>query len=225
MTRRSRTKSTQKLSRLLRKCKEIALNIAQGCLLISNSTSTGGSYVRVFSHIVRDALDLASEEAKLDPAAFGKNGPRSPAIRPHADFHAATFPAFFSAGKPEMAKYIASGKRWQVLGIWRPLKTIKRSPLAVCDARTIPDSDFVAIPRMYGDRALANSILKHGEGAQHQWYYLHEQQPNEAWLFKHYDSLREDGHARQCAHTSFDPPGTRHLPPRESIEFRALVLY
>jgi hypothetical protein len=76
---------------------------------------------------------------------------------------------------------------------------------------------------MYGDRAGANSILKHR--AEHKWYYLHEQQPDEAWLFKHYDSLQEDGHVRQCGHTSFDPPGTMSLPPRESIEFRALVLY
>lgn len=92
---------------------------------------------------------------------------------------------------------------------------------------TVPDDDLVATPRDYGGVKGANSVLKHGrgDGVQHRWYWLPEQRPDEAWLFKHFDSLEEEGHARQCAHTSFDPPGTRDLPPRESVEFRAIVLY
>lgn len=49
--------------------------------------------------------------------------------------------------------------------------------------------------------------------------------PKEAWVLKHFDSLLENKNARQCVHTSFELPGTRDLPPRASIEFRALVFY
>jgi hypothetical protein len=81
----------------------------------------------------------------------------------------------------------------------------------------------VAIPIDHGGRTGANNVMKYG--GKHRWCWLHEQQPNEAWIFKHYDSLSGDGHVRQCAHTSFDPPGTSDLPLRESVEFRAIVLY
>jgi hypothetical protein len=99
--------------------------------------------------------------------------------------------------------------------------------LAVCDARSVAKADFEKVERDMNGRPGAYSVLKPGKGNEpgHQWYYLPEQRPDEAWLLKHFDSLQEDGNARQCAHTSFDLPGTRDLPPRESIEFRALVLY
>jgi hypothetical protein len=83
----------------------------------------------------------------------------------------------------------------------------------------------VKLPRDYGGHVGYNSILKHGNGVEHKWCYLHEQRPDEAWIFKHFDSLREDGIARQCAHTALGLPGTTDLPLRESIEFRALVLH
>jgi len=111
------------------------------------------------------------------------------------------------------------------MGVWRPLKTAKRDTLAFLDAQSVQDSDYVKIPRDYNGRAGANSILKHRNGTQHRWYYLHEQQPNEAWIFKHFDSLQQDGIVRQCAHVAIDLPRTMDLPPRESIEFRVLVLH
>jgi len=143
------------------------------------------------------------------------------------DFHAATCPSFFSGGRPDLARYIASGKRWQIIGVWRPLKTVHKNPLALCDARTVDEADFEKVERDFRGRPGAYSVLKPGDGngSIHQWYYLPEQRPDEAWVLKHFDSLQENGNARQCAHTSFEMPGTRHLPPRESIEFRALVLY
>ena len=70
------------------------------------------------------------------------------------------------------------------------------------------------------------AFLKHrNDGAEHKWCYVHEQQPNEAWIFKHFDNLQQDGIARQCAHVAFSLPGTTDLLPRESVEFRVLVLY
>jgi hypothetical protein len=44
--------------------------------------------------------------------------------------------------------------------------------------------------------------------------------PDEVVIFKHLDS-RSDIPAWRCAHTSIEIPGTE-LPPRESLEVRAL---
>lgn len=187
--------------------------------------STGGSHVGVFSHIVRDALDLAAEAEKLNPKAYGKDGPRAPAMRPHADFDAESCPSFFGESRPQLAEFFKTGKRWQIMGVWRPLKTAKRHPLALLDAHSAQDSDYVKIPRDYGGRAGANSILKYGNEVEHKWCYLHEQRPDEAWIFKHFDSLPGGGIARKCAHVALRLPETIHLPPRESVEFRVLVLH
>jgi hypothetical protein len=126
----------------------------------------------VFSHIVRDAFDLATEAEKLNPKAYGKDGPRSPAIPPYAGIDAKSCPEF-SGNRPQLASPMKTGGRWQILGVWRPLKTVKRSPMALLDARTVQSSDCVEIPFDYSERLGANSILKHGNGVEHKWYYLH----------------------------------------------------
>jgi hypothetical protein len=57
------------------------------------------------------------------------------------------------------------------------------------------------------------------------WYYLHEQQLDEVWLFKYFDNMQEDRIVRQCALTALELPGTIDLPSRESVEFRVLILH
>jgi hypothetical protein len=48
--------------------------------------------------------------------------------------------------------------------------------------------------------------------------------PEEVFIFKHFHS-KKDIPAWRCAHTSVEIPGTKNLPPRESIEVRALARY
>jgi hypothetical protein len=59
----------------------------------------------------------------------------------------------------------------------------------------------------------------------HRWYYFPELRPDEALLFKTYDSAT-DGRARFTIHTSFeDPAAAADAPPRESIETRCFVFF
>ena len=88
----------------------------------------------------------------------------------------------------------------------------------------MPDTDFVPVPREFNGRKGATGIMKYGNGS-HRWCYLHEQRPDEVVVFKQFDSLRRNGQAWRCAHTSFRIPGTEYLPPRQSIELRAFVFY
>jgi hypothetical protein len=168
-----------------KKCEALNIPGSKSPLLRRPSDSTGGSHVTVFSHVVRDRLDLATEAEK--------DGPNSPARRPHADFDVEACFSFITGTRPQLAEVIKSGKRWQIMGIWRPLKTVKRDSLALLDAQSVENCDYVKLPHDYHGRALTVTILKHGNGAEHKWSYLHEQQPNEAWIFKHLDSLEQDG--------------------------------
>lgn len=44
---------------------------------------------------------------------------------------------------PEAAEMAPKANtRWGIINVWRPLKPITREPLAVCDARSVPDSDL-----------------------------------------------------------------------------------
>jgi hypothetical protein len=131
-------------------------------------------------------------------------------------------PGFLAASKPEMADDIYSGKHWQVIGIWRPLKPIKHDPFAVLDA-TIVEGDYASLPRLYNGKPVNILIMKYRAG--HKWCYLHEQQPDETLVFMHFDSDDKKGVISHVGHTAFRIPGTFDLPPIESIEFRAIEVY
>lgn len=115
--------------------------------------------------------------------------------------------------------------RWQILNVWRPLKTIQRDPLAIADSRSIPDSDLIALRRTYPDGKDGENGVVIADGiAQHKWYYLSRQQPDEILLFKQHES-DPSAKSRGTPHSSFQLPGTESLPNRESIEIRAFVRY
>ena len=102
---------------------------------------------------------------------------------------------------------------------------MKRDPLVLTDSRSIPDSDYKDLPR---DETLSNgkrvlSVLRHRE-EEHHWHYLSNMKPEEVFIFKHFNSTK-DIPAWRCAHASVEIPRTENLPPRESIEVRALVCY
>jgi hypothetical protein len=53
----------------------------------------------------------------------------------------------YLADRPEVKEWIESGDRWQVLGIWRPLKTVARDPLVLTDSRSVPATDYRDLSR------------------------------------------------------------------------------
>ena len=122
---------------------------------------------------------------------------------------------------PEEADELLKG-RVQIINVWRPIKPIYKDPLAVADARSVPDSDLVGQPLIYPDRAGETYSVRPNKG--HEWHYLYGQTPSEVTLIKCFDS-KMDGRARRVPHTAFVNPATEHREPRESIEVRALVFH
>lgn len=117
----------------------------------------------------------------------------------------------------------------------RPLKRpVTREPLALLDASTVREEDLIGVMSLFPEKkdAAFGSAYPKGKGFEtaqilandnHRWYYASQLRPDEALLFKQFDT-KEDGRARQTPHTAFQSKDD-HGPPRESMEVRCLVFW
>jgi hypothetical protein len=110
----------------------------------------------------------------------------------------------------------------------------------MCLPQTInPVNEFEPCDLVYPDYVVENRQVYHSQ--KQRWVYLSEQTPSEAWLFLQADTEDLSAHpgeswadvllryadVSQVAHTAFPMPGVgpADVPPRESIEARALVYF
>lgn len=112
--------------------------------------------------------------------------------------------------------------RVQIINVWRPIRTVRRDPLAVAEANSVPDADLVPTKLIYPDREGETYAVRYGAG--HRWHYASGLTPQEVLLIKCFDS-KLDGRARRVPHTAFEDPEAVDEPARESIEVRALVFH
>ena len=127
---------------------------------------------------------------------------------------------------------ILESRQWELLNIWRPLKTIKRDPLAVLDTHSIkPGEVFDNWHERDGGVKVTTSWLASGlksgdadEAVSHKWYYMHEQQKDEVVVIRMFDS-RPEATSNGTPHTAVAIPGTEDEETRQSIEMRVIVLY
>ena len=110
---------------------------------------------------------------------------------------------------------------------------VTRDPLAVCDARSVEETDLEGtiahLPPPESDTSENISLGKNFElwsvkaNPAHRWYYKSHMQPDEALLLKIFDSKR-DGRARRVPHTSFQSEED-YGGPRNSVEIRCFVFW
>ena len=143
-------------------------------------------------------------------------------------------------------------KRWAIMNIWAPIdKPVKKDPLAFCDFRTVDENDFRTVvanlpppgageygnvsknlshkPRAEyssnGERAARYEVTNMAHNKNQRWYYASDMTPEEAWVFKIFDS-KNDGRARCAVHSSFPlKDQSDHGDPRTSIEIRCFVFW
>lgn len=125
--------------------------------------------------------------------------------------------------------------RYAAYSVWRPLTTVKRDPLAVCDYRTIEKE--TASKHRYRSLSEQNSngeyIMEYWhigipkDPNQAQWYWMPEQTPEDVLILKFADSAAETDPsiARYCAHASPDVIGTQDEEARMSIESRVIAFW
>jgi len=175
--------------------------------------ATGAVRVVVFDHIVRCATR----------ARRGEKGIKEPARGVHNDYTLRSGPQRLRDLLPDEVEALLQN-RFAIINVWRPIRgPVQESPLAVCDAQSIRQDDFVASDLIYPHRRGETCALTYNPT--HRWYYFPDMQPDEALLLKCYDSAA-DGRARFTAHTGFDDPTSPPAAaPRESIETRAFVFF
>ncbi|GAW12094.1 hypothetical protein ANO14919_014520 [Xylariales sp. No.14919] len=178
---------------------------------------TGAHRVYIFDHKVRIG------PSNWHQLGEGNRATRGPLFRAHVDQSYEGAELVLRRHFPDKADDLLK-RRYQIINIWRPIKTIYKDPLAVADARSVPDSDLLAASILYprGSRDETWTMLPNDV---HRWYFKNAQRPDEALLVKCFDSATRPGLARRAPHSAFEDSEMAECGRRESIEARALVFY
>ena len=183
-----------------------------------------------------DATHPASEWRNAHPIVFcsdwqGKNPDeqretqkiRDVVRRVHNDYTEWSGPQRVREIMGEEAEELLRG-RFAIIQVWRPINhPVECFPLAICDAQTVKPETLVVNERRYPGRIGQTYGITYDPGQR--WYWFPHMRPDEALVFKVYESLK-DGRARWTAHTAFeDPTSPPHARPRESIEIRTLAFF
>jgi hypothetical protein len=174
---------------------------------------TGADKVVIFDHTLRDST-----------VEIGQATLREPVRRVHDDQTLASAPNRVAKHlSPEETAWRLQ-RRFAIVNFWRPIGgPVLKTPLAVCDARTIDPADLLPSDLVYRD--WVGETYGVSFNPRHRWYWYPQQATTEATLLKIYDSAT-DGRARLTAHTAFDIPySAADAPPRRSIEIRALLFW
>jgi len=175
---------------------------------------TGAEKVLPFGEILR-----------TDAATTGDG--RLPAYGAHVDYGDRTVRNFTEEflGPREAAHWLQ--RRHVLINLWRPITPVHRTPLALCDAASVEESDLNESeirggldqpdrPPLWGFNLSYNP--------RHRWYYAPFMQPDEVLVFKLFDSERS--RVQWTGHTAFDDPSSAaDAPPRQSLEIRTISFF
>lgn len=150
-----------------------------------------------------------------------------PATFAHIDYSRRSFAEFAARHlDDEPDRDALLGGRYAAYNIWRVLTQPPQDfPLAVCAASSMRDSD-----RMEGEARIdgpgvaefrfGSSLVR--PNPSHRWYWFSGMTPDEALVFKAFDS--DPSRVQGCPHTAFQNPDPR-ATPRASIEIRAFAYW
>ncbi|KAI0866428.1 hypothetical protein F4860DRAFT_523706 [Xylaria cubensis] len=176
---------------------------------------TGASRVFVYNHIIRNS------NFEFDAAKFKEDNVRPPCQRIHADHSHNSGLGIVRTFLPDEAEELLK-RRVQIIHVWRPITMIERDPLVLADHRHMPEEDLIATP--VEGPTLNGEICYVNYNPNHRWYYKYHLTPDEVIMFKAFDNLR-DGRAERAAHASCDVGVGPEVPPRRSVEVRAIVIH
>ena len=149
--------------------------------------ATGASKEVVFDHNVRNDPKSEADEANV----------RKPVQYVHNDYTVRSgSQRVRDLLEPEEAEERLK-HRFAIVNVWRPIHgPVQDAPLAVCDAQSMQQDDFVATDLVYGNRTGEVYSVRHNP--EHHWYYVSDMQPDEVMFLKCFDSVT-DGRARFTA--------------------------
>jgi hypothetical protein len=147
----------------------------------------------------------------------------------HVDYSRGSFNDFAAvhlANDPGKARWLAG--RYAAYNIWRVLTPPPQDiPLGLVDARSASYDDVVegdAVIDAAGRPEMRFGSSLYRANPRHRWVYFSNMRPDEALVFKAFDSDRK--RVQGCPHSAFDdpscPPGA---VPRSSCEIRAYAFW
>jgi hypothetical protein len=179
--------------------------------------SVGARRVVIFDHTIRTKANAAQQTAETTTTQ------RAPVMLVHCDYTPNSGPLRVRQLLPDEAGALLA-RRVAFYNVWKPLRRrVEEKPLAVCDATSSSQADFITMALRYRDRDGEIFVLRHDP--RHHWWYFPGMAPEQALLLKTYES-ETDGRARFLGHSAFDDPNTPpDAPARESIELRTIAFY
>ncbi|KAK7955668.1 uncharacterized protein PG986_004890 [Apiospora aurea] len=179
--------------------------------------ATGAGRVHIFNHKVRRG------PTQWHHLGLKNLANRGPVTKTHVDqsYDGAELRMRWELPPEEADDIVQRGKRYQIINVWRPIRTILKDPVAVADANTVPDEDLVSAIMVEDDYHGEQWVVRHNPA--HKWYFKHGLTPDEVLLIKCFDSDRSV--ARRALHSAIEDPAYKDLESRQSIEVRCLVLY
>jgi hypothetical protein len=153
----------------------------------------------------------------------GNSQSRLPAFGAHVDYGRRTIEDIARPILGVQADHWLS-KRVVLMNLWRPVSTVYRTPLALCDASTVQPGDLHD-SEIRGGLDDPNRAPLYGYNLSynpdHRWYYASRMQPDELFAFKLYDS--DSARPQWTGHTAINDPETPDgSPPRQSMEIRTI---
>jgi hypothetical protein len=145
----------------------------------------------------------------------------------HLDVTESSVDRFLDFSLKAAGRQIAPWRRVVLYQTWRAVSPPPQDNLlAMCDRRSVPQSDVIFYDAVIGDRDTALELIearscRHGPG--HRWWFASDMGPADLLVFVGHDSA--DPHAVQPFHTGFDVPGHEGATPRRSLEARFFAFY
>lgn len=176
---------------------------------------SGAQRVLVFDHVLRMSGGL--------PDSRAPSNLQRPIKGVHNDFTEWSAAQRLHDLLPDEADNLQRN-RFAILQIWRPIShAVEIDPFAIADAQSLSPDNLVVSERRNRGRVTQTYGMTYSQA--HKWFWFPRMRPEEALVFKAYDSLK-DGRARWTVHTAFNVPGSpAQARPRESIEIRTLALF
>lgn len=149
-----------------------------------------------------------------------------PALSAHVDFNGPALQQWVSRLAADRAEELAT-KRLVNINVWRGTIPVENYPLAVCDSRTVEKGDFLSVSLGKPEGGFREGMpagLNMAYNPKHKWYYYPEMQPDEALVFRLYDTGNPDW--KMTGHTAFEDPTSRPgTPKRQSFEVRTIAVF
>jgi hypothetical protein len=175
---------------------------------------TGANRIHIFNHKVRRG------PTQWHHLGFDNLKNRGPVTKTHVDQSYAGAELRLRYDLPDEAEELLK-KRYQIINIWRPISTVLKDPIAIADARSVPDADLVEADMIEHDFPGKQWVVRYSPD--HRWYYKYRMAPEDVLLIKCFDS--KVSVARRALHSAFEDAVQRDQESRQSIEVRCLVFY